>query len=175
MHHLRHAMWIVLLIGLTATSGEATTESSCPAPCKKLPSANIFVREPAGTLDIAGNIAPLSGQVARGKKHTVLRVDVTLQLTTNNGVTGIYQAVSVNGVNLGGIGGTEATQACPAANATCALTVTYWLALDAAEADHPGVFIKHPLVVTFSGGSFNVAGAGNAYHATLAAQLLKSN
>ncbi len=165
------ALCTVVLVAVGATSSWAVVETSCPAPCKKPPSTNVFVRELNGNFDAAGLIAPLTATLAHGKKHSVLRIDVMLLSTLTNNARGLFETVSVNSTSLA----QQPIQACPT-DQPCVLTATYWLELDAAEAASPGMFFKGPLQVNVSGGVINInAGIGNHYEATLAVQLLKAN
>jgi hypothetical protein len=156
------------MILLGASVASAIVESSCPAPCTKLPKEALSLRERNGTTSGTGAVTPLTGTLAKGKSKTLLRIDASFSGTTPV-PTLASLLVYVNGVLLqDGIAfGAYADQCLPT---ICTLTGTFWLDIDAAEAANPGLFMNQPLVISLDGGNGQAA---QSYSTSLSAQLLK--
>ncbi len=139
------------------------------APVTTSPGKNsVFAREGA-VLDATGDFPDLTGQIEKGKKKTVLKVEATALIQGNAAVAGAYLAMTVNGLTTAMASG----QCDPASTHFCSLTGTYWLDLDAAELIIPGAFIGQPLNITLTGGNSAVAGAGLQSLASFSAQVVK--
>jgi len=94
----------------------------------------------------------VTATIAKGKKKRVLEVDLLVVLTGGPEGAGILSlAPRVNGLAVmepTNAGTTKtATDACLEGPLACTVSAQYWLDLDAAEAAHPGVFSKQPLVI----------------------------
>jgi hypothetical protein len=165
---------VAALVGVLAAPGWAAPESSCPAPCTKLPKAALFVAEPNGALSDFGDFAQLTGTLATGKKHTVLRIDAMVSVLTSAITSGCYVQPFVNGIHPAPTEefitpSTDTPLAVP-----CSISGIFWLDLDAAEAAHPGVFIGQPLVVVLEGGSLVAGGLGVGYSASMSMQVINN-
>jgi len=101
----------------------------------------------------------LIATIAKGKKKRVLEVELAATLTGNVPFAGLMtMRPIVNGLQL-----MEPTNAGSTVTATrfcggsgggplpvfCSQSYEFWLDLDAAQAAHPGMFIKQPLVIEF--------------------------
>ena len=106
-----------------------------------------------GSGDIpSGVTALLTATIVKGKKKNVLMVEATLSTGMSPSSSYLYVRTDVNGYEIEPLSG-GSSQVLTNCNGTpCTLTAAWWLDLDAAEAAHPGVFIKQPLTVTLRGG-----------------------
>jgi hypothetical protein len=94
----------------------------------------------------------LTASIEKGKKKYVLVVEATLSSGSSPVSNYLEFGPRVNGVEMepGYPNPNFVLQAC--GGDPCTLTGTWWLDLDAAELDHPGIFINQPLTVTLHGG-----------------------
>lgn len=129
---------------------------------------SVFAREGA-VLTANGDFPDLTGQIEKGKKKTVLKIEATTMIEGHAAVPGAYLAVTVNGLAASMASG----QCDQASSHFCSLTGTYWLDLDAAELIIPGAFIGQPLNITLTGGNSAVAGAGLQSIASFSAEVVK--
>jgi hypothetical protein len=118
----------------------------------------------------------LSGTISKGKKKTVLVIHTMIHSTPGVPVH-LIGTVSVNGQPTEpkmGLGGFISGQDCRANNSIgCTLTDVRWFDIDAAEAANPGAFVGLPLVIDFSGGVLNGAGAGAIGFSSMTVQVQK--
>ena len=119
----------------------------------------------------------LIATIAKGKKKRVLEVELAATLTGNVPFAGLMtMRPIVNGLQLmepTNAGSTEPTTVyCGTPSNACPLSYEFWLDLDAAEAAHPGMFIKQPLVIEFQLG-YAAPGGPVVGVATLRARLAK--
>ena len=94
----------------------------------------------------------LTATISKGLKKRVLEVDVSAVLTGGPvGAKLLTLIPTVNGLGILepiNVGSTvPAMEICGNAPDGCSLSLQYWLDLDTAEADHPGLFVKQPLVI----------------------------
>lgn len=134
--------------------------------------SSVFAEEHSGMLDSVGNITPLAGQIAKGKRKTVVRIDATVGINGNPAVTGVLVLASVNG-HFAQPGFAYANQCSTASAVQCSATGTFWLDIDAAETAFPGVYVGQPLDIQVVGGNQAVAGMGLSYHVSFSAQVVK--
>jgi len=147
---------------LGAAPAGAAPESTTPGK------TSVFARETA-PLGGGGVMTPLVGQILKGKKKQVLRVDATL--TTESDVLGaeIQFTIVANGNTLG-----TAVGHCDApTTVSCSVSGSFWLDLDAAETAVPGSVIGVPVIISMTGGSTSALDVGELYAATFSAQLVK--
>ena len=151
---LSHAFLVAAVVLLPVTSHAVTT-----SPGK----SSVFAYE-AVSLDLTGDITPVLGQILKGKKNTVVKVDVTLDVSASAGaVPGLYLDIFVNDVLAGG-----STGQCDGASPyICSTSATFWLDVDAAELAHPGVFVGQPLALKLIGGNIQSVGEGLPYWVTV--------
>jgi hypothetical protein len=135
------------VLALANLSGTAHAASTSPGKTAVYAStAAAVISDPPTTV--------VTATIEKGKKKRVLEIDLSVVLTGANTLGTLTVAPLVNGLAIAEPvnGGTTA----PARNlclntqfepSSCLLSLQYWLDLDAAEAAHPGVFIKQPLVI----------------------------
>jgi hypothetical protein len=165
----RAALGLVAALGLalTASSAHAVHETTCPGLCK----TNLFVRETYGTVSNFDQIGAIYGTLQKGKKGHVLRVEATASV--NSHAAGIMDcAVFVNNhiIEGGALFGIDHGVSCQNAG-MCFFTGSYWLDLDAAEAEFPGVYLNQPLDLIFQCSTYG--NAGQRYGSTMSAELVK--
>jgi hypothetical protein len=117
---------------------------------------SIFVAEESGETNL-GDITPLVGTIAKAKKGILaVEAQITYYADADDGVTGVFQQLLINGLAYNSIHpfsapGPEVN--CGTGHGECTITATYWVDLDAAELELPGSVISQPLVVTVRGGT----------------------
>jgi hypothetical protein len=126
----------------------------------------------SGTLDMAGNIVPLSAQITKGAKKRILQITATLSVTDDAALPAIFVVPTVNTYIVTST--TQFSTTCdPAGGNSCLVTAIFWLDLDAAEAAYPGVFVGQPLNISLAGGNTTFAGGGLGYNAGFNATMVK--
>lgn len=163
------AAGILLLTASWASAANDNFERSCDPDCiVKPPKENLFVRA-AGDIEPSGATVQLSGTLLKGKKKTVVRVDVTHEYFS---LSNQFRAMTVkingkfpapNFIVLNHI------PACGPGN--CVVSATYWFDIDGQESVYPGQFYGQPLVVTFD--SSKAADANSIYNTTMAIAVVK--
>jgi hypothetical protein len=148
-------------------------ESSCAPvgdqthPCVKLPKENLCFRQ-IGDYDANGAGAQASGTLAKGKKGTMLKVDMTYEWFTMSAQFRPF-TLKLNGkfpINF-----TILNHLDSCGNGACTRTATTWFDIDAQEQVYPGQFYGQPLTITLD--SAKAADAGSSYNVTICAQTLK--
>ena len=95
-------------------------------------------------LDGGGNITPAPTVViSKGKAKQVLEIQATITVNASASLPSVYLGFVVNGVWV--TPGFPDSQCNPAGGYRCAITATYWLDIDTAEAANPGLFVGQPL------------------------------
>jgi hypothetical protein len=153
---------------LVLSSSAMAFESSCPAPCTVPPKNALFMRD-SGSL-LAGGLS-LSGNLQKGIRKTVVRLDVTFSLLVTANITDISVMPEVNGRWI-----TFDMTGCDVAKTSlCTLTATYWYDVDAMEAAHPGEWVGKPLQVVVYGSTSvpTLYSNGRPYDMSFAAQIVK--
>jgi hypothetical protein len=159
---------------LLASPALAVVQSSCPAPCAKLPRYAIFGRETGGHLDANGYLVDLVGTLAKGIRKTIVRVDASVNVEGGVGFNSLYVSAYLNGKSAGGVGTSGYGTACASTHPYCTVTATIWFDIDALEATYPGQFVGQPLTVSVGGGALTGSGAGRSYWASFDAQVVKN-
>lgn len=132
----------LVVCGAVAVLGAQPAHAASTSPGK-----NAVYASTTATLIANAPATVVTATIEKGKKKRVLAIDTAATSTGNaNGFLSVVPIV--NGLRIA-----EPTNAGTAVAAvaecfsTCTSTSHFWLDLDAAEAAHPGVFIKQPLVV----------------------------
>jgi hypothetical protein len=171
MRIIRSTIAVVGATAFLSSAAWAAVESSCPAPCTRLPKTSLFVRETNGVLDQVGRIVPLSGMLLRGTAKTVVRIDASVFVNVNPSVDQLYVRANLNGVTSSPASYFVTCDSTK--SAYCTATGTFWWDIDALEVDHPGMFVGQPLSITLHGGNLFNQGAGQPYEASFIAQVVK--
>jgi hypothetical protein len=174
MNHVVRLGALTAMLGLLviapspASALNEVYESTCGAyPCIKPPKENLCFRQ-AGDFDANGAGAQAIGALAKGKKGTMLKIDVTYEwFTLSNQFRSFNLRVNnkfpVNFVILNHL------DSCP--SGFCLRHSTTYYDMDQQESVYPGEFYNQPLVITLN--SAKVADAGSNYNVTVCAQVLK--
>jgi hypothetical protein len=130
-----------------------------------------------GTLDSAGDIAPLSVAIKKGKRGRAIAISATVQVQNLSGtIPGVYVRALVNDIDLRPVSASSfdpwISTAC-GTGSSCAVTGTFWIDLDDVESAFPGSFINRPLDITVRGGDWEFGGEGTSYMASISAQLVR--
>lgn len=141
------------------------------APVTDSPGKNSVHVTESNSLNPTGDIVPLTGTIAKGKKKSVVEIQVTLAVTANASVPALYFTPGINGFSINPAGNTM--QCVSGATYPCVFTATYWADLDALEAANPGMFAGQPLLIRVTGGNYLATGSGIPYTATLTARMAK--
>jgi hypothetical protein len=133
----------ILAVAIVADTAHAASTSPGKTAVYASTAAAVITDPPAPVL---------TATIAKGKKKRVLEVDLSAIVTGGPSGAGKLTLVPiVNGLAIMEPVDTGSTVAsrlvCGSAPEGCSLSAQYWLDLDAAEAAHPGVFIKQPLVI----------------------------
>jgi hypothetical protein len=133
---------------------------------------SVFASETA-VLDGIGDIPVLSAQILKAKAHQVLRVDVTVIVDGSASLAGMYTRAFVNGIDMNP-GPLSSTGQCNTASALrCSVTGTYWIDIDTAETQYPGLFVGLPLNIQIYGGNNASSGSGLPCVTSMSAQMVK--
>lgn len=138
---------IVCLSILVLTVVVDTTHAASTSPGKLAVYAStsgVMITEPAETV--------VTATIARGRKKRVLEVELSAVLTGAPEVVGAISLIPiVNGLLIMEPTNTGTTMSarmvCGDGPFGCTLTAQFWLDLENAEAAHPGMFLKQPLVI----------------------------
>ena len=172
MHHVVRLGAVALaLFVMPATPASALNEvyeSTCGAyPCIKPPKENLCFKQ-AGDFDANGAGAQAIGALAKGKKKSILKIDVTYEWFTLSNQFRPF-TLKVNNKFSANFTILNHLDSCP--NGFCLRSSTWFYDLDTQELQYPGEFYGQPLVITVDSGK--VADAGSTYNVTVCAQLLK--
>ena len=174
MHHIVRLGALAATLGLivmSATPAAAINEiyeSTCGLyPCVKPPKENLCFRQ-YGDLGASGEIAQAIGALAKGKKGTMVKVDMTFEWFTLSNQFRPF-TVKLNGKFPVNFVILNHLDSCP--SGFCLRHATTYFGLDAQESTYPGQFYNQPLVITMD--SAKLADAGSTYNVTMCAQVLK--
>jgi hypothetical protein len=162
---------VALSLLLPPAIGNAAPVSSATTGKK-----SIFVAEESGVTVDFGDVPPLTGTIAKAKSGILaIEGQITFLSDATAGTTGVYQQLLINGFALNAIHpfsvpGPEVN--CGTGHSECTITATYWVDLDAAELEAPGLVLNQPLVITFRGGVLTGPAVVN-YRASFSARLEK--
>jgi hypothetical protein len=114
----------------------------------------------------------LTATIERGKKRRMLLIQASLDY---NGLDATLLGIAVT-VNARGVEGSRSVMYCT--NQVCdTVSGSWWLDLDAAEAQYPGEFIQKPLLVRLIGGEITGGGTvsldDGVWNASLSVQMTK--
>ena len=142
------ALAALLLVGVVVAK-PAGAASTSPGKNSAFESSDF-----SGNGDIPQAVTTLlTATIVKGKKKNVLVVEATLSTGSSSSSSYLYLRTDVNGYEIEPLDSGGSSQFLTFCNGTpCTLTAAWWLDLDAAEAAHPGIFIKQPLTVTLRGG-----------------------
>ena len=165
-----------LLAATPALAINETYESTClpvggyslPAPaCTKLPKENMCFRQ-VGDFDGNGAIVQAAGTLAKGKKGTIVKVDMTFEWFTLSAQFRPFN-LKLNGKFPANFLILNHLDSC--GNGACTRHATTWFDIDAQELVYPGQFYGQPLNITLD--SNKTADAGSSYNVTICASVLK--
>jgi len=171
---IRHVKSIVCLAGVLGLLGLApdTGAQNTTSPGKNAVFASNQV-----TFDLCCGFQ-LGATIEKGKSKRVLKVEATYGTGLVAGPNACAAPwrneifASVNGVAMNGSIGFGNGPLCPGPE--CFNTGVFWLDLDAAEAAHPGTFIKRPLDIQIYGDDLAIPFGCILQHGiTLAAEMVK--
>lgn len=143
-------------------------ESTCGAyPCVKPPNENLCFKQ-IGDLDGSGAMAQAIGALAKGKKKTMLKIDMTFEWFS---LGNTFRSFNLKVNNKFAVNFTilNHLDSCP--SGACTRHATWYYDLDVQEATYPGQFYGQPLVITLD--SARAVDANSYYNVTICAQVLK--
>jgi hypothetical protein len=138
----------IVVCGLAATTG-ATALTIAPRTLmvpRLERTLTLPELEPLAALEPSANIGSLDTQVLTDSEHIVLTIHATLVMSNHCTLPAVLVSARVNGVDVEPPFPAFVDQA-TASYAGCSATGTFRLDLDAAEFNHPGVFLDQPLHV----------------------------
>lgn len=156
-----------LIATLTVASGTAQAAASAT------PGKNSAYATVSGLSFSTPAIQPVSVEILKGKKKTVLEIDLTVSAFLSTGDL-LEVGVLVNNslaLPLEPETGYYTIEKCPSFSTICTVNAHYWLDLDAAELAAPGTIIGQPLTVRAT--MLATPATANDGTATLRARLVK--
>ena len=150
-----------------AAAANDTFTSSCNPPACTQSKQNLFLRA-SGDIEPNGTTVQLAGTIVKGKKKTVVRVDVTHEYFSMSAQFR-NMVVKINGKFAADFLILSHIPACGPGD--CVVSATYWFDIDAQESVYPTQFYGQPLVVTFD--SSKAADGNSIYNTTMAIEVVK--
>ncbi len=170
---LRSSSFAVMIGALVLAASPASAlnevyESTCGQyPCAKPPKENLCFRQ-TGDLDANGAMGQAIGALAKGKKGTMLKIDMTFEWFT---LSNQFRSLNLKVNNKFAYNFTVLNHLDSCPNGFCLRHATWYYDLDEQEGVYPGEFYNQPLVITVN--SAKIADAGSTYNVTVCAQVLK--
>jgi hypothetical protein len=160
---------ISLLAASSAWALNDVQERSCDPDCAtKPPKQTLFIRS-SGDLDGNGASPQITGTLAKGKKKTVIRVDLTYEWFS---LSNQFRSLTVKANGKFPINFVILSHITSCGSGSCVVSATYWFDIDQQEAVYPGQFYGLPVTISLEQ-SAKAADANSTYNATLAIAVVK--
>jgi len=137
-------------------------------PCVKLPKENLCFRQ-EGDFDANGAGAQASGTLAKGKKGTIVKVDMTYEWFT---LSAQFRPFTMKLNGKFPVDFTIINHLDSCGNGECLRHATTYFDIDKQEAVYPGQFYGQPLTITLD--SAKAADSGSSYTVNICAQVIKN-